>query len=118
MKRVMIVDDALFIRNALKIMLEKSGFDVCGMASDGREAVKLYPAVRPDIVTMDITMPGMNGIEALKAIRKIDQSAVIVMVSAMGSKRLVVEAIQSGAKNFIVKPFQEEQVIKVLESFK
>lgn len=114
MKRVLIVDDAMFVRLTLKMMLEKNGFEVVGEAENGTDAVEQFQQLRPDIVTMDITMPEVNGIDALKQIRAIDGNANVVMVSAMGKEALVMEAIMAGAKDFIVKPFTEENAIKVL----
>lgn len=114
MKRVLIVDDAAFMRLAIKTMLENNGFDVVGEAEDGHSAVRKYKELTPDIVTMDITMPEMSGIEALKKIREYDSKAKVIMVSAMGQEGMVRESIISGAKSFIVKPFLEEQVVKTL----
>lgn len=113
--RVLITDDALFMRTTLKNMLTKNGYEVVGEAANGREAVELYEKVRPDVVTMDITMPEMDGITAVKEIRKIDGSANIIMCSAMGQKNMVLEAISAGAKDFIVKPFQPDKVIESLQ---
>lgn len=112
--RVLVVDDAMFMRNSLKIMLEKNQIEVVGMAENGVQAVNQYKALRPDVVTMDITMPEMDGLEALRAIREFDRDAKIVMISAVGKEDAVREAIIGGAKNFIVKPFQEEKVIAVM----
>jgi two-component system chemotaxis response regulator CheY len=114
MKTVLIVDDMLFMRLALKGMLEKNGFSIVGEAGNGIEAIAKYKECTPDIVTMDITMPEMTGLEALKEIRQYDQNARVVMVSAMGQERFVKEAIMNGAKYFIVKPFKEAQVIETL----
>lgn len=114
MKKVLIADDALFMRITLKLMLEKNGYEVVGEAEDGVDAVKKYEQLVPDIVTMDITMPKLTGIEALKQIKKIDQSATVIMVSAMGQESMVREAIISGAKSFIVKPFKEEHLVKIM----
>lgn len=114
MKKIMIVDDAMVIRATLKMMLEKNGFEVVGEASDGKVAVQKYPELKPDIVTMDITMPNMDGIAALKEIKKLDPSAKVVIVSAMGQDNMVREAIVAGAKSFIIKPFNEEFVVKTL----
>lgn len=114
MKRVLIVDDAVFMRLALKMMLEKNGFEVVGEAENGAVAVKKYQQLSPDLVTMDITMPEVDGIESLKRIRAIDKNAKVVMVSAMGQESLIREAVMAGAKNFIVKPLKEETVIKTL----
>ena len=113
-KKVLIVDDALFIRNALKMMLENNSFEVVGIAENGFEAISKYQTLKPDIVTMDITMPEMSGIEALKKIREYDSKAKVIMVSAMGQEGMVRESIMNGAKSFIVKPFLEEQVVKTL----
>jgi len=115
MKRVLIVDDAMFIRNSLRIILEKNGYEVVGQAGDGEEAIEQYKALRPDFVTMDVTMPKMDGLEALKNIKAFDVKANIIMVTAVGKEETVREAIMSGAKSFIVKPFNEEKVIKVIE---
>ena len=117
MKKVLIVDDAAFIRLTLKMMLEKNGYTVIGVAEDGSDAVKKYTELRPDIVTMDITMPEMDGITAVKEIMKIDPEAAIVMVSAMGQEEMVKDAIMAGARNFIVKPFSQERVLRALSAF-
>jgi len=114
MKSVLIVDDTMFMRLALKTMLGKNGFQVVGEAENGAVAVEKYRELNPDIVTMDITMPVVDGIEALRQIRAIDQKAKVVMVSAMGQEVMIRNAIMAGAKNFIVKPFTEESVMKVL----
>ncbi len=114
MKKVMIVDDMKFMRFALKLLLEKNGYQVVAEASDGAEAVKKYAECTPDIVTMDITMPNMTGIEALKAILAKDPQAKIVMVSAMGQESFVKEAVLSGAKYFIVKPYKDEVVVDTI----
>jgi two-component system, chemotaxis family, chemotaxis protein CheY len=114
MVKVLIVDDATFMRFAIRQMLEKNGFEVVGEAENGNIGVKKYIDLRPDIVTMDITMPEMTGIEALKAIRRFDPNAKVVMMSAMGQEGMVKEAIMSGAKTFIVKPFKDEHVINTL----
>ena len=110
-KRIMIVDDAIFMRMKLKDILEKNGYVVVAEAQNGADAIEKYKAERPDIVTMDITMPEMDGIEALKGIKKIDASAKVIMCSAMGQQAMVMEAIQSGALDFIVKPFETDRVI-------
>lgn len=114
-KRVLIVDDAAFMRMMIKNILTKHGYEVVGEAANGKEAVKLYKQLKPDVVTMDITMPEMDGIEGVKAIRAIDPNAKIIMISAMGQQAMVMEAIQAGAKDFIVKPFQQERVLQALE---
>lgn len=117
MKKVLIVDDASFMRMTIKMMLEKEGYEIVGEAENGEVAVERYKELSPDIVTMDITMPEMNGIEALKAIKQIDKNACVIMVSAMGQESMVKEAILSGAKNFVVKPFKKETILKVLNAF-
>ncbi|PKM87779.1 MAG: response regulator [Firmicutes bacterium HGW-Firmicutes-12] len=114
MKRVLIVDDASFMRMAIKIILQKSGFEVIGEAENGVVGIKKYQELQPDLVTMDITMPEMTGIEALKEITKFDPKAKVVMVSAMGQQAMVREAIVNGAKSFIVKPFKEDHVVETL----
>ena len=113
-KRVVIVDDAVFMRMMIKDILEKNGFEIIGEASNGASAVEEYKNLKPDIVTMDITMPEMDGIQAVKEIRKIDPDAKIIMCSAMGQQAMVMEAIQAGAKDFIVKPFQSDRVVEAL----
>lgn len=114
MKRVLIVDDAAFMRMAIKNILVKNGFEVIDEAENGRVGFNKYKELRPDIVTMDITMPEMSGLESLKEIIKFDPSAKVVMVSAMGQEQMVREAILLGAISFIVKPFKEDHVIKTL----
>jgi two-component system chemotaxis response regulator CheY len=116
--RLLIVDDAVFIRLTLKMMLEKNGYQVVGEAENGSEAILKYNELKPDLVTMDVTMPQMDGITALKAIKRMDPSAKVVMISALGQESTVKEAIISGASGFIVKPFVEEQVIRGLSKFK
>jgi len=114
-KKIMIVDDAAFMRMMIKNILVKNGYDVVGEAENGRQAVGLYTDTKPDLVTMDITMPEMDGLEAVKAIRSNDPSAVIIMCSAMGQQSMVMDAIQAGAKDFIVKPFQQERLLQAVE---
>ncbi len=111
-KRVMIVDDAVFMRMMVKDILEKNGFEVIAEAENGAVAVEKYKANRPDLVTMDITMPEMNGIEALKEIKKHDATAKIIMCSAMGQQAMVMDAIKAGAADFIVKPFNAERILE------
>lgn len=115
MKKVLIVDDAAFMRAAIRTILERNGFEVVGEAENGAIGVRKYQKLRPDIVTMDITMPEMTGLEALKHIRSFDPDAKVVMITAMGQEHLVKEAILSGAKSFIVKPFKEDHVIQTLK---
>jgi two-component system, chemotaxis family, chemotaxis protein CheY len=115
MPRVLIVDDAAFMRMMLKNILTKSGYEVAGEAANGNEAVERYKDLLPDLVTMDITMPEMDGLQALKAIKAIDPKAKIIMASAMGQQSMVIEAIQSGAVDFIVKPFNEDRVVEAIK---
>ncbi|QKS72867.1 response regulator [Paenalkalicoccus suaedae] len=110
MAKLLITDDAAFMRMTLKKMVTDAGFEVVGEAANGQEAVDLYAEHRPDLVTMDITMPEMNGIEALEKIKQIDPQAKVVMCSAMGQQNMVVDAIQKGAIDFIVKPFDEARI--------
>lgn len=97
--------------------MKKNGFEVVGEAEDGYEAVNMYMALKPDIVTMDITMPDMDGIEALKKIKEFDKDANVVMITALGQEAFVKESIMLGAKGFIVKPFKEDIIIKALSKF-
>lgn len=113
--RILIVDDAAFMRMMIKDILTKNGFEVVGEAADGLQAVEKYKEVNPDLVTMDITMPEMDGITSLKEIKKIDPSAKIIMCSAMGQQAMVIDAIQAGAKDFIVKPFQADRVLEAIK---
>lgn len=115
MKKVMIVDDAMFMRQTLRLMLERNGFEIVGEAENGEQAIKRYKELQPDIVTMDITMPIMNGIDATKSIIALDPSAKICIVSALGQEEHVRHAIVNGARNFVVKPFKEATIIKTLE---
>jgi two-component system chemotaxis response regulator CheY len=115
MARILVVDDAAFMRMMLKDILTKAGHEVVGEAANGVEAVEKYKELRPDVVTMDITMPEMNGIDAIKEIKKIDPNATVIVCSAMGQQAMVIEAIQAGAKDFIVKPFQPARVIEAVQ---
>lgn len=114
-KRVLIVDDAAFMRMLLKDIITKAGYEVAGEAANGVEAVEKYKELKPDVVTMDITMPEMDGITAIKKIKEIDPNAKVIVCSAMGQQAMVIEAIQAGAKDFIVKPFQHSRVIEALQ---
>ena len=114
-KNILIVDDAAFMRMMVKDILVKNGFIVVGEAQDGMEAVEKYKELSPDLVTMDITMPEMDGITALKQIKEINPGAKVIMCSAMGQQAMVIDAIQAGAKDFIVKPFQAERVIEAIQ---
>ena len=115
MARVLIVDDASFMRMAIKDIITKAGHEVVAEANNGNAAVNKYKELKPDIVTMDITMPEMNGIEAVKAIRQFDPEANIIMCSAMGQQAMVVDAVKAGAKDFIVKPFDKDKVLASLQ---
>lgn len=112
MKKVLIVDDAAFMRLSLKMFLEKLEFQVVGEAENGFKAIQLYKQLKPDIVTMDLTMPELGGIDAIKMIKAIDKNAKIIVISSMGHEILVKEALMAGAISFIVKPFKEEMVSK------
>ncbi len=114
-QKILIVDDAAFMRMMIKDILVKNGYDVVGEAQDGAEAVEKYKELEPDLVTMDITMPEKDGIAALKEIKEIDPTAIIIMCSAMGQQAMVIDAIQAGAKDFIVKPFQADRVIEAIQ---
>ncbi|CAJ1002443.1 MULTISPECIES: response regulator [Bacillales] len=113
--KVLVVDDAAFMRMMIKEILSKNGYTVVGEASDGAQAVEKYKELGPDLVTMDITMPEMDGITALKEIKKIDPNARVIMCSAMGQQAMVIDAIQAGAKDFIVKPFQADRVLEAIK---
>ncbi|AZS16104.1 MULTISPECIES: response regulator [Paenibacillus] len=112
--RILIVDDAAFMRMMVRDILTKNGFEVVGEAQDGAQAIEKYKELHPDLVTMDITMPEMDGIAALKEIKKMDPNAKVIMCSAMGQQAMVIDAIQAGAKDFIVKPFQSDRVIEAI----
>ncbi|SHF36720.1 response regulator [Desulforamulus putei] len=114
-KRILIVDDAAFMRMMIKNILTKNGYEVVGEAENGAVALQLYKELKPDLVTMDITMPEMDGIQGVKAIRAVDPNANIIMCSAMGQQSMVMEAIQAGAKDFIVKPFQQDRILQAVE---
>ena len=116
-KRMLLVDDAAFMRMKLKQVLNEQGHEVIGEASNGAEGVEQYLLLKPDAVTMDITMPVMDGVTAMKKIREIDPKAVVIMVSAMGQTSYILEAVNAGAKDFIVKPFDPARVKKVMDSF-
>jgi len=112
--RILVVDDAAFMRMMIKDILAKNDFEVIGEAADGAQAVEKFQELSPDLVTLDITMPEMDGIEALKKIREIDPNARVIMCSAMGQQAMVIDAIQAGAKDFIVKPFQADRVVEAV----
>jgi two-component system chemotaxis response regulator CheY len=113
--KILIVDDAAFMRMMIKDILSKNGFDVVGEAADGAQAIEKFKELSPDLVTMDITMPEMDGLTSLKEIRKIDPNAKVIMCSAMGQQAMVIDAIQAGAKDFIVKPFQADRVLEAIK---
>jgi len=113
-KRILIVDDAAFMRMMIRDILTKNQFEVVGEAANGEEAVSKFTELQPDLVTLDITMPGMDGVTVLRKIREHDPSARVVMCSAMGQHALVIEAIQNGARDFINKPFHPQKVIETL----
>lgn len=113
-KNILICDDAAFMRMMIKDILTKNGYTVAGEAENGAKAVEKYTELKPDLVLMDITMPEMDGIQALKKIREFDPKASVIMCSAMGQQAMVIESIQSGAKDFIVKPFQADRVLEAV----
>jgi len=113
-KRVLIVDDAAFMRMMIKDILSKNGYEVVGEADNGLVGIEKYKEFKPDLVTMDITMPEMDGIAATKEILGFDNKARVIMCSAMGQQAMVIDAIQAGAKDFIVKPFQPERVLEAV----
>ena len=114
-KNILICDDAAFMRMMIKDILSKNGYTVAGEAENGVRAVEKYNELKPDLVLMDITMPEMDGIQALKNIKAADSSAKVIMCSAMGQQAMVIESIQAGAKDFIVKPFQAERVLEAVK---
>lgn len=114
MAKIMVVDDAAFMRMMLKDILTKGGFEVVGEAENGLKAVEKYKELSPDLVLMDITMPELDGIGAVKQIKALDPAAKIIMCSAMGQQAMVLESIQAGAKDFIVKPFQADRIIEAV----
>ena len=115
MAKILIVDDAAFMRMMIKDILTKNGFEVAGEAENGLRAIERYKELSPDLVLMDITMPEMDGIQALKNIKASDSGAKVIMCSAMGQQAMVIESIQAGAKDFIVKPFQAERVLEAVK---
>ena len=114
-KRVLIVDDAVVMRMMIKGILSKNGYEIVGEAQNGVEAVEKYNALNPDLVTMDMVMPDMDGIAAVKQIVAMDPAARIVMCTSMGQQQLVVEAVQAGAKSFITKPFQPPKILETIQ---
>lgn len=114
-KNILIVDDAAFMRMMIKDILTKNGYNVVAEAENGLKAIDKYNETKPDLVLMDITMPEMDGLQALKKIKGADAGAKIIMCSAMGQQAMVIDSIQSGAKDFIVKPFQAERVLEAVK---
>lgn len=114
-KNILICDDAAFMRMMIKDILIKNGYNIAGEAENGAKAVEKYNELKPDLVLMDITMPEMDGIQALKKIKETDPNASVIMCSAMGQQAMVIESIQSGAKDFIVKPFQADRVLEAVQ---
>lgn len=115
MANILVCDDAAFMRTSLKMMLEKNGHTVIGEAVNGEDALDKYMSLHPDLVTMDITMPDVDGLQGVKMIKEHDPAAKVIMISAMGQESMVREAILAGAKTFIVKPFKEDFVIETIK---
>ncbi|BDU50389.1 response regulator [Haliovirga abyssi] len=116
MIKLLVVDDSLFMRQMLKNILPRDKFEVVGEASTGKEAISKFKELEPDLITMDITMPDMDGITAVKEIRRISPEAKVIMCSAMGQKPMIREALEAGAIDFIIKPFDKDKAIKILEA--
>jgi two-component system, chemotaxis family, chemotaxis protein CheY len=114
-KKILVVDDSNFLRNSLKKILEGHGYEVVGMAENGLEAVTKYKELKPDLVTLDIIMPQANGLQALQMLRAIDPNVSAIMVSSMSTKESVSDCVKAGAKNYILKPFDEEKVVEVIQ---
>jgi two-component system, chemotaxis family, chemotaxis protein CheY len=115
MPTVLVVDDALFMRVTISRMLEQWGFEIVGQAANGKQAVKLYKELQPDLVTMDVTMPIMSGLDAVKEIMSEFPNANIIMITALGQQRIVIDALESGAKDFLTKPFSEDKLKAVVD---
>lgn len=115
MANILIVDDAAFMRMMIKDILSKNGFNVIGEAENGLRAIEKYKELNPDLVIMDITMPEMDGIQSVKQIKGLNASAKVIMCSAMGQQAMVIESIQAGARDFIVKPFQADRVVEAVK---
>jgi len=114
-KTILLVDDAAFMRMMLKDILTKNGYDVVGEAENGVKAIEKFKELKPSLTILDITMPEMNGIQAAKGIKTLDANALIIMCSAMGQQAMVIESIQAGARDFIVKPFQADRVLEAVQ---
>ncbi len=115
-KKVLIVDDSGYMRKVIRRHLEPQGLEIVGEAKDGIEAIQLYKELKPDVVTMDISMREMNGIEATKRIKQIDPNAKVIVISALGDARFIKEAIKAGARDYIIKPFQEERLLSSIKN--
>lgn len=115
MAGILIADDALFMRKTIRMALEKAGYSVVGEAVDGEDTILKYKELNPDLIVLDITMPGMNGLDALKILKDINPKVKIIICSAMGQPGIVVQAIEHGAENFIVKPFETEHLVAAVE---
>ena len=113
--RVLVVDDLEFMRDVIRDILEEAGIEVAGEAGDGKSGIRSYAAIRPDVVLMDITMPIMDGLRALKMLRSIDPRAIVVMCSSLGQQEYIIRAVQLGARDFIVKPFKPERVVSAVQ---
>lgn len=116
MAAVLVVDDTLFMRASIRQMLEANGHSVAGEASNGMEAIEKYAAVKPDVILMDITMPDMDGLEALRIIKEMDPNAKVIMCTAMGQQAMVAKAVELGAQQFIVKPFQPDRLMAAIDT--
>lgn len=116
MATILVVDDTMFMRASIRQMLEANGHSVVGEASNGKEAIEKYSLLHPEVVLMDITMPDMDGLEALHRIREVNPAAKVIMCTAMGQQEMVVKAVEYGASQFIVKPFQAERLISVVNT--
>lgn len=116
MAAVLVVDDTLFMRASIRQMLEANGHSVAGEASNGVEAIEKYAAVKPDVILMDITMPDMDGLEALRIIKEMDPNAKVIMCTAMGQQAMVAKAVELGAQQFIVKPFQPDRLMAAIDT--
>lgn len=114
--RVLVVDDAVFMRTVLKRMLVEEGMEIVGEAGNGQEAIQKAKDLQPEVITLDITMPVMDGLEALTRILEVSPASKVIMCSAMGQQAMVVDAIKAGAKDFVVKPFQKPRVIEAIEN--
>lgn len=115
MKTILIVDDAMFMREMIRAMLAEGGFEDVAEAPDGEEALRLYGELRPSLTLLDITMPNMDGVETLRRIRQLDADAKVVMCTAVGQERQMIEAVALGAADYLVKPFRSESLLRVVK---